>query len=170
MGAKKGYKQTQEHKDKRASSQKRGKFFYCEICGSQFWRMPAEIKEGDCRFCSRICYQEWQTARPKSDEWKQKRISNNKNRAKSYNIRKLYRFLRGTNEYKNWRKSVFARDSYTCQKCGDKSCKGKTVYIQAHHKKPFALFPEERFEINNGITLCKPCHDKEPKGRKIYNV
>jgi len=37
--------------------------------------------------------------------------------------------------------------SNSCQKCGNKSTKGKYVYIQAHHKRPFALFPEERFAI-----------------------
>jgi site-specific DNA-methyltransferase (adenine-specific) len=40
--------------------------------------------------------------------------------------------------------------SNSCQKCGNKSTKGKYVYIQAHHKRPFALFPEERFAIDNG--------------------
>ncbi len=170
MGMRKGYKQTQEHKDKKASGRKRGSFFNCEICGNKFWRMPSEIKKGNCRFCSRECYQKWQTARPKSDKWKQKRIANNKNRAKSYPLRRLYKYIRESNEYKDWRKSVFQRDGYTCHKCGNKSTKGKYVYIQAHHKKPFALFPEERFAIDNGITLCKPCHDNEPKGREICNA
>lgn len=56
-------------------------------------------------------------------------------------------------EYKLWRKSVFERDNYTCVFCG-----ATKVYIQADHIKPFALFPELRFAIDNGRTLCVPCH------------
>ena len=166
----KGYAQTEEHKTKKALAKRRGAFFACEICGNEFWRSPVAIKNGECRFCSKQCYQEWQRGRPKSEAWKAKKIANNKNRASGYSLRKLYKFIRESNEYKEWRKSVFERDDYTCQKCFLRSKKGNQVYIEAHHLKPFALFPEERFAIDNGVTLCKSCHDKEPKGKEIYDV
>ena len=66
--------------------------------------------------------------------------------------------IRKSFEYKEWRKSVFKRDEYTCQDCGDKSGNGKAIYLEAHHIKSFALFPKLRFEITNGQTLCKKCH------------
>ena len=75
--------------------------------------------------------------------------------------------IRNSKEMANWRNSVFTRDNWTCQKCGVRSSKNKYVYIEAHHIKPFATFPELRFEITNGMTLCKECHYKEPKGREI---
>jgi hypothetical protein len=58
----------------------------------------------------------------------------------------------------SWRKSIFERDDYTCQKCKIKGGK-----LNAHHLKSWALFPELRFEISNGITLCVICHRKEHK-------
>jgi len=68
--------------------------------------------------------------------------------------------IRKTRECIHWRKSVFERDGYTCQICGCKSEKGNRVYLHADHIKPFAKYPELRFEIDNGRTLCVSCHKK----------
>lgn len=56
-------------------------------------------------------------------------------------------------EYKQWRAKVFARDGFTCQICGQTGNE-----LNAHHIKPWAKYPNLRFEISNGITLCKSCH------------
>ena len=66
--------------------------------------------------------------------------------------------IRSSFEYKVWRESVFKRDDYTCVKCGARSGKGQKVYLNADHIKPFSLYPDLRFDLNNGRTLCKPCH------------
>ena len=71
--------------------------------------------------------------------------------------------LRQTYKYKNWRKAVFERDNYTCRECGAKSSKNNKVYLEPHHIKPFALYPELRFEVFNGLTLCYDCHQKTKK-------
>ena len=60
--------------------------------------------------------------------------------------------------YREWRKSVFKRDWYTCQRCLIRSGCGKTVYFNAHHIIPVTVAPEEKLEISNGTTLCEPCH------------
>lgn len=61
--------------------------------------------------------------------------------------------LRESFEYNEWRRKVFERDNYTCQGCGQIG-----GYLEANHKKSFALYPDLRFEVDNGETLCKPCH------------
>jgi len=63
--------------------------------------------------------------------------------------------IRQSSEYKSWRRSVYIKDEYTCQECGQKH-----IDIVAHHIKPFAKFPELRFDINNGIVLCRKCHSR----------
>lgn len=66
--------------------------------------------------------------------------------------------IRKSSEYKLWREAVFKRDNYTCVWCGVKNGNGKTVRFNADHIKPFSLYPELRFAIDNGRTLCEKCH------------
>jgi 5-methylcytosine-specific restriction endonuclease McrA len=82
--------------------------------------------------------------------------------------------VRGCFKTRQWRSDVFQRDDYTCQFCGLRG-----VYLEAdHYPKLFylimqenniktldeALNCEELWNINNGRTLCRKCHDKT----KIY--
>jgi len=61
--------------------------------------------------------------------------------------------LRASPEYVQWRKGIYKRDDYTCRQC-----EARGGRLEAHHIKSFASHPELRFDIDNGITLCKSCH------------
>lgn len=59
---------------------------------------------------------------------------------------------RESKEYHYWQKSVLLRDGH-CRICQES--KGE---LEAHHINHASYFPEERFVVGNGITLCDKCH------------
>lgn len=73
--------------------------------------------------------------------------------------------IRTSPEYVSWRKKVFARDCYSCQACARVGGK-----LHADHELPFALYPDLRFEVLNGRTLCAPCHRKIPTNNKAWKL
>lgn len=72
-------------------------------------------------------------------------------------------------KYVTWRKSVYTRDDFTCQKCG------ATKNLHAHHIKPWAKYPKFRYNVDNGLTVCRNCHGKihgttfHPRTQKCLN-
>jgi len=70
------------------------------------------------------------------------------------------RLERNMAKTKDWRKLVFERDNYTCQKCGARNGNGKAIKLSAHHIKAWSTNSEVRWDVSNGQTLCWPCHRK----------
>ena len=101
----------------------------CLVCGK-----PASIN-----FCSSKCRGKYFNGR-KSPHWKG-------------GITPINVKIRNSMEYKLWRTAVFERDKYTCIWCGQVGGK-----LNADHIKRFSLYPELRFAIDNGRTLCLDCH------------
>jgi 5-methylcytosine-specific restriction endonuclease McrA len=52
-----------------------------------------------------------------------------------------------------WATNVISRDGATCQHCG-----ATGVELHAHHIKSFKDYPELRWDLSNGLTLCHRCH------------
>ena len=77
---------------------------------------------------------------PKAQNWQGGKTSENER-------------LRHSDKYNQWRKRVFERDEYICQWCNKNS-----VTLRAHHINFWSTYPEKRFDINNGITLCDKDH------------
>jgi hypothetical protein len=143
----------------------------CTNCACRFKRIRQRVHPGLC-FCTRKCqcayYSThkicaWNTGRkhPISIETRRKISATHKQRVAD-GVSNLYidgrSKLKPVNErmcaeYKIWRTSVFERDHFTCQVCHVKGC-----YLEAHHLKRWVDFPELRFEVDNGQTLCRNCH------------
>lgn len=66
--------------------------------------------------------------------------------------------IRASIESRLWREAVFARDNFTCCLCQQRGGR-----LHPHHIKSFAEYPELRFAIDNGETLCISCHAKQHK-------
>lgn len=69
--------------------------------------------------------------------------------------------LNGQNLH-DWRVKVYERDNYTCQACGLKE--EVSGNLNAHHLNGWNWAVEERFDIDNGITLCVDCHKSFHRG------
>lgn len=67
---------------------------------------------------------------------------------------------RGSKKNQTWIRLVYERDSYQCQVCGEKE------KIVAHHIIPWDKNESLRFDVKNGQTLCRKCHNiHHSKGR-----
>ena len=67
--------------------------------------------------------------------------------------------LRSSARFRRWRDAVYKRDDYTCVFCGKRGGR-----LNPDHIKKFADFPDLRFNVDNGRTLCEKCH----KGTDTY--
>ena len=60
---------------------------------------------------------------------------------------------RSSKDYAEWRKAVFERDCFKCQLCGQVG-----GGLQAHHIQHWSTNVNKRYQVQNGVTLCKKCH------------
>lgn len=124
----------------------------CLNCKIQFETWRKNVKKGNGKFCNKKCLG--------IANGKRSSGSGNWNWKGGISPRPL-----STVRYKNWRKAVFERDGYKCVLCGYSDGR----IIQADHIKSWAKYPKLRYKVENGRTLCKPCHIKTPTwGSKVH--
>lgn len=147
---------------------KKGFNYKCKTCQTEFYREPWQIKKyghDKQKFCSLACRRHTEEGKKNvslakigSIPWNKGTIGimkPNKTSFKGEGKSTINELLRKCQSYKTWRKNVFERDNYTCQICQQRGGK-----LNADHIKPFAYFPDLRFELSNGRTLCVDCHRK----------
>lgn len=110
-------------------------------CGNEYYVQPYSLLAGnECRKCAieNMCGEN----HPNYN-------SNKTDEERLYNRYQLY-----NNNMKIWRNKIYNRDDYTCQCCGNT----KSGILNAHHLNSWNWCKNKRFDVNNGITLCKDCH------------
>ena len=160
-------------------NKRRRTWIVCEYCGKEHEKHTYEVERGG-KFCSSACAGKSYSENIRgekhpvhgtkhTDEWKKnnsirvkemwedsdyrKSRSGENNPAWKGGITPENKLQRTSAKAEEWRKSVYTRDDYTCIKCGQR---GGDKH--AHHILSFSGYPEERFAVDNGITVCLPCH------------
>ena len=126
------------------------KFISCKWCNREFENIQSQRNK---KFCSKKCYSE-SVKGIYPVNLKGKRGT----KPRTYHLRKRPRH--GGVKYNEWRLAVWKRDNFTCQKCGKTSneLKKEKIKICADNIKPYCNYPELRYDVSNGKTLCLPCH------------
>lgn len=134
----------------------------CNDCNKEYKLTPSQYylhkkRSQKYNFCSKKCMSNFFKGE-NSPNWI-------KDRSKLKNPKHSIRWSKLMND---WRKSVYLRDNYTCALCGNRSSKNNSVVLNAHHIRTFKKYPELRFEISNGVTLCEKCHKKTYKKEEYF--
>lgn len=153
----------------------------CAVCGGGFKRHYAKDYIPVVRLCSNKCRKEWlQKDKVKkscvvcsnvfsvsrsvayryvtcSPECKRKHKEGDKNGNWRGGITEYRQRETRPGKVRRWRQAVFERDGPQCVLCGS------TDRLEADHIKPWSLYPEFRYEVENGRVLCKVCHNKRAK-------
>lgn len=136
----------------------------CLTCGKQIRIIASCLQKGNrsTKYCSKLCMNK---NPQRLEHIKQIGIKLHAERCRAWcksrdkGICPPNKKARTSKEYFVWRKNVFERDNYTCMRCEARSGVGVKVFLHSHHILPFSKYPQLRFSIDNGITLCRKCHE-----------
>lgn len=89
---------------------------------------------------------------PAKIRWNWRRVYKKLKSEKSRTNSKKPRRVHGK-PYQEWRELVLANSNFRCVICDT------TKNLQAHHIESYHANPHLRLDPDNGVTLCKRCHD-----------
>ncbi len=114
---------------------------YCIVCGKEFYFDKGDLKRRNISriFCSVSCKAIYQHKGKGNPNWRG-------------GIQPINLKIRNSKEAKEWKRKCIERDEHKCQKCGE------IEGLHIHHIKSFEEYPDLRFVLENGITLCNGCH------------
>ena len=150
----------------------------CLECGSIIiHKIKRDIKRK--KFCSRSCLGMYEGKRRPLEHFKKmwemgctpenniKKIHKGENHPLYIKDRSKVKSKRPQFENRQWVRQIFERDKFTCQIC--QKVGGR---LQADHIKPYAICSEsEKWDLNNGRTLCVDCHKKtDTYGGKMKKI
>jgi hypothetical protein len=148
----------------------------CLQCKIEFEKPACHVKRVKKVFCSKKCYDEYQTifkgktceicgdifkikgnmsryVTCDKEDCRAKKKQKENNGMWNGGISSVSQRFYATAKYKKWREAIFKRDNYTCQFCGVRG-----GILNADHIQPQTFFPELRYDLANGRTLCLECH------------
>lgn len=141
------------------SFRKNGANLSCVICNKTFY--VKKLRVNKAKYCSYLCLYISRKGRVVSQETRRKQSEARKREKHPLWIKDRSKVKgydkRNNPEYKQWVNQIKKRDGECRIK--NKDCKG---YLEVHHILDWSNYPELRYKINNGITLCQAHH---PKGR-----
>lgn len=120
--------------------------YNCEICGAECEESEQHYLKSKHHFCGVECSHIWQSinwAGENSPLWNPNLTQQERERCRI-----------SSKEYDEWRLEVYKRDKYTCQCCKQ----SKSGHLNAHHLNGYNWDKENRYNTNNGVTLCEDCH------------
>lgn len=121
--------------------------YNCDYCGKSMYKKQSYANSKEHVFCGRECLYNWQSVNMCGE--------NNHNYKKDISMEDRERG-RNFEGYYFWRRSVFKRDNYTCQCCGDKTGSN----LNAHHLNGYNWYKKGRIDVRNGVSLCFNCHSE----------
>ena len=130
------------HQFPRNGVEVKGQLCVCTNCGSFFRRPRSKVIRAEKNFCDETCKEAYMKG-PSHPQWK------HGNSASTFS-----KWVQNQSEYKDWREKVLARAGYQCEITGSKE------QLDVHHILPKANHYDKAFDLDNGIVLSKPCHDR----------
>ena len=139
--------------------------FKCAFCGKDVFKLHSQVKGYNNTFCSMSCRAKHngQKLKHNIDYKKSQRDIAIANGSKPplligenhWNWKGGISPKNGreTEKYRQWRISVLKKFNYTCQVCFVRGGR-----LSAHHIKEWALFPDLRYDVDNGTCLCYTHH------------